>query len=98
MKNLQYSVLFSPQKLGQKFFNVEVNQTFLKVRSKNLVKVTRIRENMWTKRLPTLRKLPSSSTIKKVLSRNDVLIMRIIIPIIINMDNIRQERPSEAQF
>ena len=41
---------------------------------------------------------PSSSAINIVLSKHVVLIMRIIIHIIINMDNIRQERPSEGQF
>ena len=36
---------------------VEVNQKFLKVRSENLVKVTRIGKVMGRKRRPTLREL-----------------------------------------
>ena len=40
-----------------KLFNAEVDQTFLKVHAKNLVKVTRTREVMGRKRPPTLRKL-----------------------------------------
>ena len=40
-----------------KIFNVEVEQTFLNVRAKNLVKVTRIRGVMGRKRPPTLREL-----------------------------------------
>ena len=41
----------------QKLFTVEVDQTFLKVRAKNLVKVTRIGKVMGKKRPPTLREL-----------------------------------------
>ena len=45
------------QKLWQNLFSVEVDQTFLKVRTKNLVKVTRIVKVMDKKRSPTLREL-----------------------------------------
>ena len=37
------------KELWQKFFSVEVDKTFLKVRAKNLVKVTRIGK-VWAKR------------------------------------------------
>ena len=37
------------------FLCVEVDETFLKVRGKNLVKVTKIREVMGGKRPPTLK-------------------------------------------
>ena len=43
--------------LWQKFFSVEVDETILKVRAKNLVKVTRIGKVMGRKRPPTLRRL-----------------------------------------
>ena len=76
------------EKRRWKLFNAEVDQTFLKVHAKNLVKVTRTREVMGRKRPPTLRKL---SAIKMVLLKHVILIMRII-NIIINMDKIRQER------
>ena len=48
-----------PKKLGlwRKCFNVEADQTFLKVRAKNLVEVTRIGKVMGWKRPPTLREL-----------------------------------------
>ena len=51
---------------------------------------------MGRKRAPTLRELPSSSAIEIVLSKYVVLIMQIIVRIIINMDDIRQERLSES--
>ena len=41
----------------QKLFSVEVDQTFLKVHAKNLVKVTGTGEVKGRKRPPTLRKL-----------------------------------------
>ena len=44
-------------KAAVKFFSEEVDQNFLKVYAKNLVKVTRIGEVMGSKRPPTLRKL-----------------------------------------
>ena len=40
-----------------KIVSVEVEQTFLKVHAKNLVRVIRIGEVMDKKRIPTLRKL-----------------------------------------
>ena len=40
------------------FFSVEVDQTFLKVRVKNVVKVTTIQEVMGRKRPPVLREPP----------------------------------------
>ena len=46
--------------MWQKFFNVEDDQTFLKVRATNLVKVTRIGKFMDKKRSPTLRELPNN--------------------------------------
>ena len=58
--------------------------------AKNLVKVTRTGEVMGRKRPPT-----SSSAIKIVSLKHVVLIMRII-NIIINMDDIRQERSNEG--
>ena len=36
--------------LWQKFFSVEVYQTFLKLHAKNLLKVTRIGGKLWAKR------------------------------------------------
>ena len=50
---------YNPKELEwwQKFFTVEVDQTFLKVRAKNLVKVTRIGKVMGKKRPSTLREL-----------------------------------------
>ena len=64
--------------------------------AKNLVKVTRIWEVLGRKRPPTLTKFSfGSSAIKIVLMKHVVLIMRII-SIIINMDDIRQERPNEG--
>ena len=57
---------------------MEVDQTFPKVTAKNLVKVTGAEEVKGGKRPPTLRKLFSSSTIKIVLVKHVVLIMRII--------------------
>ena len=65
--------------------------------AKTLVKVTRIGE-VRAKRDHLLEgSFPSSSTIEIVLSKHVVLIMRII-NIMINMDNMRQERPSEGQI
>ena len=46
-----------PKMLEQKLFSVEVDQTFLKVHAKNLVKVTGTWEVKGRKRPPTLRKL-----------------------------------------
>ena len=43
--------------LWQTLFGVEENQTFLKVRAKFLVKITRNAEVMGRKRPPTLREL-----------------------------------------
>ena len=65
--------------------------------AKNLVKVIRNAEVMSRKRLPILilGSFHSSSAIKIVLSKHVVSIMRII-NIIINMDDIRQERPNES--
>ena len=76
--------------------SAEVDQTFLNVLAKNLVKVARIGKVMGKKKPPTLRELSSSSTIKIVFSKHVVLIMPIIIRIIINMDGIGQERLSEG--
>ena len=71
-----------------------MDQTFLKVRVKNLVKVTKIREVMGRKIPPTLRK-PSFKfrNLKHV-----VLIIPIIIRIIINLGKIREERPPNSNF
>ena len=66
--------------------------------AKYLVKVTGTADVMGRKRSPTLRnlpQLPSSSPIKIVLLKHVVLIMRII-NIIINMDDIRQERSNKG--
>ena len=63
--------------------------------AKNLVKVTGTGEVKGGKRPPTLRSFPSSSAIKIVLLKHVVLIMRII-NVIINMDEIRQERSDEG--
>ena len=60
--------------------------------AENLVKVTIIGEVMSRKEGTFL----SSSAVKIALSKNVVLIMRIINIIIINMDDIRQERPNEG--
>ena len=60
--------------------------------AENLVKVTIIGEVMSRKEGTFL----SSSAVKIALSKNVVLIMRIINMIIINMDDIRQERPNEG--
>ena len=76
--------------------SAEVDQTFLNVLAKNLVKVARIGKVMGKKKPPTLRELSSGSTIKIVFSKHVVLIMPIIIRIIINMDGIGQERLSEG--
>ena len=46
-------------KLWQKFFSVEVDQTFIKVRVKKLVKVTRTEKILGKKRPPTLRDVSS---------------------------------------
>ena len=70
-----------------------VDQSFLKMCAKNLVKVTKVGNVLGRKRPPTLRNLSSSSAIKIVLLRHVVLIMQVI-NIIIIMDNIRQERPN----
>ena len=59
-------------------FSVEVDRTFLKVRAKYIMVVTKIGEVI---------AFSSSSAIKIVLSKHVVLIMRII-SIIINMDDI----------
>ena len=49
---------------------------------------------LWEKkRTPTL---SSSYAIKIILPKQDVLIMRIIIHIIINMEDIKQVKPSES--
>ena len=61
----QLRKIFVQQEIGYNFKNirvvalvrVEVIQTFLKVRSENLVKVTRIGKVMGRKRRPTLREL-----------------------------------------
>ena len=60
--------------------------------AENLVKVTIIGEVMSRKEGTFL----SSSAVKIALSKNVVLIMRIINIIIINMDDIRQQRPNEG--
>ena len=52
----------------------------------NLLKVTRMGKVMGKKRPPTLRE------IKAVFSKHVVSIMRVVICIIMNMDNIGQER------
>ena len=62
---------------------------------KNLVKVIGIGEVMGRKRPPTLRKLPFRPLKQCSLIKTLVLIMRIIY-VIINMDNIRQERPKKG--
>ena len=67
----------------------------MKAHAKNLVKVTRIGEVMGRKRPPTQRELSLSSAIKIVLSKHAVLIMQTI-NIIINMGDIRQERPNKG--
>ena len=77
------------------FFSVEVDITFFKVHAKNLVKVTRIGEVMDRKIPSTLRKLSFKFRHKMVLWKHVVLIMRII-NIIINIDDIRQERTNEG--
>ena len=77
---------------GKKNFSVEVDRTFLKMCAENLVKVTIIGEVMSRKKGT----FPSSSAVKIALSKHVVLIMRIIIIIIINIDDIRQERPNEG--
>ena len=51
----------------QKLFSAEVDQTFLKVRVKNLVKVTGTGEVKGRKRPPTLRNLSFKFAIKMVL-------------------------------
>ena len=69
--------------------------------------VTLLKKRLWHRcfhlnfvkvlRTPSLRtRCSSSSVIKIVLWKPVVLIMRIIIHIIINMNNIKQERPSES--
>ena len=81
-----------------KFFRAKVNQTFLKVHAKNLAKVYNqnwesygLEETNYFKGA-----FPSSSTIKIIFSKPVVLIMPIIIRLIINMDNIRQEKLKEG--
>ena len=59
------------------------------------MKVTRIGEVMGRKRPPNLGSFSSSSAIKRVLSKHVILIMQII-NIMINMDDIRHERPNEG--
>ena len=76
-------------------FSVELDRNFLKMCAKSLVKITRIREVKGRKRPTTFRNLSFQFPIKIVLSKHVVLIMRII-NIIINMDDIRQERPNES--
>ena len=63
--------------------------------AKNLVKVTRTGEVKGRKRPPTLRKLSFKFRYSIVLLKHVVLIMRII-NVIINMDEIRQERSDEG--
>ena len=75
------------------FFGVEVDRTFLKTRAENLVKVTRIEEALEAERTT----FSSGSTIKIILSKHVVLIMRVI-NMIINMGDIRQERPNKHQI
>ena len=58
------------------------------------MKVTRIEEVMGRKRSPTLSKLSLRSAIKIMLLKHVVLIVRII-NTIINMGDIRQEKPNE---
>ena len=60
------------------FFNVQVDQTFLKVSAKNLVKVAGTGEVISRKSPPILKSFPSSSAIKKLLTKYVVIIMRII--------------------
>ena len=76
----------------QYFFGVEVDRTFLKTRAENLVKVTRTEEALEAERTT----FSSGSTIKIILSKH-VLIMQVI-NMIINMGDIRQERPNEHQI
>ena len=65
---------------------------FLKVYVKNLVKVSRIGEVMGEKENTYFK----GTAIKMILSKHVVLIMRIIIHITINMDDIKQVMPSES--
>ena len=59
-------------------FYVQVNQTLLKLRVKNRVKVAIIRKIMSRKRPPILRELLSSFVIKMALPKHVVLITGII--------------------
>ena len=77
-------------RVAVKLFCAEIDQLFLNVYTKNLVKVTRTGDAMGRNRPPTLRKLFSKSAINIVLFKQVVLIMRII-NVITNMDDIRQE-------
>ena len=63
--------------------------------AKNLVKVTRTGEVKGRKRPPTLRKLSFKFRNSIVLLKHVVLIMQII-NVIINMDDIRQEKSDEG--
>ena len=63
--------------------------------AKNLVKVTGTGKVKGRKRTPTLRKLSFKFRHKRVLLKHVVLIMRIF-NVIINMDDIRQERSDEG--
>ena len=85
-------------KLWQKFFTVEVDQTFLKVSAKNLVKVTRIGKIMDKKKPPTLSEFPSSSAIKIVFSKYVLLIVPIIIRRIIKWATLDRKGLARVQF
>ena len=79
-------------------FQCRSRPNLFKVRAKNLAKVTEIGKVMGRNRLfGTYFKgaFPSSSTIKIVFSKHLVVIIQITIRLIINMDDIRQERLSK---
>ena len=58
--------------------SVQEEQTFLKMRTENFVKVARIEEVMTRRRLLILGELPSSSVIKIIVPKHAVLMRRII--------------------
>ena len=86
---------YTSKEWRENLFSGEVDQSFLKVHAKNLVRVTKTGKLRAQRDHLLLGRFPSSSAIKIVLLKHFVLIMPII-NVIINMDDIRQERSNKT--